>query len=141
MALSIVNNTSSLYAQLNLNQTQAALNTSLQSLSTGLKINSAADGPAALVIAQEQQSQVTGLSATLSSAGLPLTGPSGGGISTGQALAAYADPSASATIVETNFAAETANFTQQNVLLQSGTQVLKTAEQTSQLVLSLLQGL
>jgi flagellin len=41
----------------------------------------------------------------------------------------------------TDFAQETAAFTQQNVLLQSGTQVLKVSQQTSQLVLSLLQGL
>ncbi len=49
--------------------------------------------------------------------------------------------SAYSTIDNTNFAAETANFTQQNVLLQSGAQVLKTSQGQSQLVLSLLQGL
>ena len=41
------------------------LSTTLQRLSTGLKINSGADGPAALVISQEQQSQITGLQAAI----------------------------------------------------------------------------
>ena len=137
MALSIVNNSAALDAQLNLSQTQAALNKSLQALSSGLKINTAADGPAALVIiAPEQQAQIAGPPATLT-----LTEPAGGGTSTAQALAAYAEQSASASSGGVDYAAETANFTQQNVLLQSGAQVLKTAQQTSQLVLSLLQGL
>jgi flagellin len=66
MALSISNNVSSLIAQNNLNMTQSALNTSLQRLSSGLKINSGADGPAALVISEEQQSQIAGLRTAVS---------------------------------------------------------------------------
>jgi len=63
---SIVNNTASLTAQFNLNQTNSSLNTSLERLSSGLKINSGADGPAAYVISQEQANQAAGLNAAVS---------------------------------------------------------------------------
>jgi hypothetical protein len=53
MALSIQNNIASLVAQTNLNKSSSALNTSLQRLSSGLKINTGADGPAALIISNE----------------------------------------------------------------------------------------
>ncbi len=63
--LSIVNNSSSLIAQNALNQTQQSLTTSLQRLSTGLKINSGADNPAGLVISEEQRAQINGLQAAI----------------------------------------------------------------------------
>ncbi len=66
MALTVNNNIASLSAQAALDNTSNALNTSLQRLSTGLKINSGADGPAALVISQEQQAQVVGLQQAIS---------------------------------------------------------------------------
>ena len=59
--LSTLNNTAAMQAQQALNSTNNALSTSLQRLSTGLKINSGADGPAAYVISQAQQAQVAGL--------------------------------------------------------------------------------
>jgi flagellin len=59
--LSILNNTAATQAQQALNNTNNALSTSLQRLSTGLQINSGADGPAAYVISQAQQAQVAGL--------------------------------------------------------------------------------
>ncbi len=65
MALSIVNNTASLTAQSNLNKTSASLGASLQRLSTGLKINSGADGPAALVISKSNRAQIAGLQTAL----------------------------------------------------------------------------
>ncbi len=61
MALTIVSNIPSLFAQSTLGNTTSALDTSLQRLSSGLKINSGADGPAALVISQEQLAQIAGL--------------------------------------------------------------------------------
>ena len=61
MALSVVNNTASLNAQQSLNKTSAALNKSLERLSSGLKINRGADGPAALVISEQQRAQIAGL--------------------------------------------------------------------------------
>jgi flagellin len=47
--------------------------------------------------------------------------------------------SAESVIRDTDFAAETANYTKEQVLVQAGTSVLSNANQTSQLVLSLLQ--
>src|ERR1700684_3720102 len=61
MSLSISTNVPSLFAQNALDNTTSSLDTSLQRLSTGLKINSGADGPAAYVISQQQQAQISGL--------------------------------------------------------------------------------
>jgi flagellin len=61
MALSITNNVSSLTAQQNLGKTSNALSKSLERLSTGLKVNRGADGPAALVISERQRAQIAGL--------------------------------------------------------------------------------
>lgn len=63
MALSLVNNVASLTAQNNLTKTATGLNSSLERLSTGLKVNRGADGPAALVISEQQRAQITGLQA------------------------------------------------------------------------------
>lgn len=59
--LDLNTNVSSLIAENSLNNTSSMLSTSLERLSTGLKVNSGADGPSAYVISQEQQSQITGL--------------------------------------------------------------------------------
>ena len=61
--LSIVFIVSSLIAQNNLNQTSNSLSTTLEQLSSGKKINSGADGPAALVLSQQQLAQIAGLNA------------------------------------------------------------------------------
>lgn len=61
MPLSIVNNIASLSAQNSLTRTSAQLNKSLERLSSGLKINRGADGPAALVISEQQRAQIAGL--------------------------------------------------------------------------------
>src|SRR5690348_17226174 len=63
--LSLVNNLASLNAQNNLNNANMALNTALQRLSSGLRINTGADDPAGLVISQEQQAQMSGLQAAI----------------------------------------------------------------------------
>jgi flagellin len=65
MSLSILNNVSSLTAQTNLNQTNQLLGTSLERLSSGLKINRGADGPAALVISEQQRAQISGLQSAI----------------------------------------------------------------------------
>jgi flagellin len=51
----------SMTAQANLNSTQTSLATSVQRLSSGLRINSAMDDPAGLAIAQRMGSQVSGM--------------------------------------------------------------------------------
>ena len=54
-------NVASLNAQRNLNSSQSALNTSLQRLSSGLRINSAKDDAAGLAISERMTSQIRGL--------------------------------------------------------------------------------
>jgi len=61
MSLTIANNISSLNAQNNLNRSSSALQTSVERLSSGLKVNKGADGPAALVISEKQRAQIAGL--------------------------------------------------------------------------------
>ncbi|MCU0704405.1 MAG: hypothetical protein MUF18_10555 [Fimbriiglobus sp.] len=61
MSLSIVNNNSALNAQQSLSRTSQALGRSLERLSSGLKVNRGADGPAALVISEQQRAQIAGL--------------------------------------------------------------------------------
>jgi flagellin len=65
MPMSLVNNVSSLTAQHNLDRTNNMLNRSLERLSSGLKVNRGADGPAALVISEQQRAQITGLRAAV----------------------------------------------------------------------------
>lgn len=61
MAQTINTNVSSLNAQRNLNMSQSSLATSLQRLSTGLRINSAKDDAAGLAISDRMTSQIRGL--------------------------------------------------------------------------------
>jgi len=61
MAAVINTNVVSLNAQRNLNSSQGALATSLQRLSSGLRINSAKDDAAGLAISQRMTSQINGL--------------------------------------------------------------------------------
>jgi flagellin len=61
MGAFINTNISSLNAQRNLNSSQSALQTSLQRLSSGLRINSAKDDAAGLAITQRMTSQINGL--------------------------------------------------------------------------------
>lgn len=61
MGLVIANNVSSLMAQHNLGRTNSALGKSIERLSSGLKVNRGADGPAALVISEKQRAQIAGL--------------------------------------------------------------------------------
>ena len=61
MALGINTNILSLNAQRNLNLSQSALATSLERLSTGLRINSAKDDAAGLAIAERFSTQIRGL--------------------------------------------------------------------------------
>ncbi len=60
--LSIHTNYTSLVTQNNLNQTSAAMDKSMQRISTGFRVNSASDDAAGLQIATRLQSQVNGLS-------------------------------------------------------------------------------
>lgn len=59
--LGLVNNVGALNAQHNLGRANTSLNKSIERLSSGLKVNRGADGPAALVISEKQRSQISGL--------------------------------------------------------------------------------
>ncbi|MCA9011586.1 MAG: hypothetical protein KDB01_17660 [Planctomycetaceae bacterium] len=61
MGLSIANNVASLNAQHNLSRASSNVAKSVERLSSGLKINKGADGPAALVISEKQRAQIAGL--------------------------------------------------------------------------------
>ncbi|MEM8983234.1 MAG: flagellin [Pseudomonadota bacterium] len=61
MPQSINTNVASLNAQRNLNRTQGTLSTALERLSTGLRINSAADDAAGLAISERFTTQIRGL--------------------------------------------------------------------------------
>ncbi|MEW4490335.1 flagellin [Thalassoglobus sp. JC818] len=61
MGLTIANNVTSLNAQNNLTRANSRLTKSVERLSSGLKINRGADGPAALVISEKQRAQISGL--------------------------------------------------------------------------------
>ncbi len=62
-------NVASLNAQRNLVSTQSSLATSIQRLSTGLRINSAKDDAAGLAIAERMNSQVRGMTVAIRNAG------------------------------------------------------------------------
>jgi len=62
MAQVINTNVASLNAQRNLNKSQSALDTSLERISSGLRINSAKDDAAGLAISDRMTSQIRGLS-------------------------------------------------------------------------------
>lgn len=61
MAITINTNVASLNAQRNLSTSQSSLNTSMERLSSGLRINSAKDDAAGLAISDRMTSQITGL--------------------------------------------------------------------------------
>ncbi|WDE13226.1 flagellin [Thalassomonas haliotis] len=61
MALSVITNTASLNAQRNLSRSSDGLATSMQRLSSGMRINSAKDDAAGLQIANRLTSQINGL--------------------------------------------------------------------------------
>jgi flagellin len=61
MALSVITNTTSLNAQNNLNKSGSDLATSMERLSSGMRINSAKDDAAGLQISNRMTSQISGL--------------------------------------------------------------------------------
>jgi flagellin len=63
--LGLANNVGALNAQHNLIRSSSKLNTSIERLSSGFKINRGADGPAALVISEKQRAQISGLRAAI----------------------------------------------------------------------------
>ena len=83
MSLGVLNNISAIYAENNLNATQASLQTTLQQLSSGSRINSGADDAAGLSLANGLQANSAALtqSATNASEGVGLLQVSDGALS------------------------------------------------------------
>ncbi|MFP5390426.1 MAG: flagellin [Gammaproteobacteria bacterium] len=84
MAANINTNIASLNSQRNLNSSQGALATSLQRLSSGLRINSAKDDAAGLAISERFTSQIKGLNQAVRNAndGISLAQTAEGGLQT-----------------------------------------------------------
>ncbi len=84
MAAVINTNTSSLNAQRNLTMSQSSLATSLQRLSSGLRINSAKDDAAGLAISDRMTSQINGLTRAAQNAndGISMAQTAEGGLGT-----------------------------------------------------------
>ena len=80
--LGIMTNNASIIAQNAVANTQMAINTSVQRLSTGLKLNSAQDDPAGLGIAARMTAQVNGINQAVQNAnyGVSLTQTAGGAL-------------------------------------------------------------
>src|ERR1700733_2689553 len=68
MALTINTNVASLDAQRNLNMSQGSLATSMQRLSSGLRVNSAKDDAAGLAIAERMNAQIRGMNVAVRNA-------------------------------------------------------------------------
>ncbi|RBA25812.1 flagellin [Herminiimonas fonticola] len=88
MAAVINTNTSSLNAQRNLTTSQSSLATSLQRLSSGLRINSAKDDAAGLAISDRMTSQINGLNRAAQNAndGISMAQTAEGGLGTASDL-------------------------------------------------------
>ncbi len=84
MAQVINTNIASLNAQRNLTTSQNSLNTSLQRLSSGLRVNSAKDDAAGLAIGERMNAQVRGMNVAIRNAndGISLTQTAEGALST-----------------------------------------------------------
>src|SRR5580658_1808993 len=68
MSISIQTNVASLNAQYYINQNQNFQNTAIEQLSSGYKINSSADDPAGLAVANEYAGEITELTAGVQNA-------------------------------------------------------------------------
>jgi flagellin len=84
MPQTINTNVASLNAQRNLNTSQASLATSMQRLSSGLRINSAKDDAAGLAIADRMNTQVRGINVAIRNAndGISLAQTADGALAT-----------------------------------------------------------
>ena len=89
MSMSVNTNIGSLNAQRNLNKSQSSLSTSMQRLSSGLRVNSAKDDAAGLAIAERMNAQVKGMNVAVRNAndGISLAQTAEGALATvGDAL-------------------------------------------------------
>ena len=118
MAQYVNTNVSSLNTQRSLNQSQGALQTSLQRLSSGLRINSAKDDAAGMAISERMTGQIRGMNQAMRNAndGISLAQTAEGGMSEStnilQRIRELAVQSANATNSDTDRAALNSEVTQ-----------------------------
>ena len=124
MSLSILNNIAALYAENNLNSTTASLQTTLQQLSSGSRINSGADDPAGLAVSDGMNANVAALnqSATNANTGIGLLQTADGALSQVTSLldqaVTLATEASNGTL--TSAQVSSANQEYQNILTQIG---------------------
>lgn len=124
MSLSILNNISALYAENNLNSTSASLQTTLQQLSSGSRINSGADDPSGLAVADGMGANEAALtqSATNAADGIGLLQTADGALSQVTSLldqaVTLATEASNGTL--TSSQVSSANQEYQNILTQIG---------------------
>jgi flagellin len=122
VSLSILNNIAALYAQNNLNSTQSMLQTTLQQLSSGSRINSGADDPSGLAVANGMAANVAALtqSATNATSGIGLLQTADGALAQVTSLLDQATTLATETAggTLTNAQLGSANQEYQNILTQ-----------------------
>jgi flagellin len=118
--ISILNNISSLAAENQLNTTQMALNTTLQQLASGQRINSGANDPAGLAIANGLQANISALNQSASNAN---DGVSSLQVADG-ALSQVTNLLNSAVTIATEASTGTVSSTQRNALNAEYTQIM-----------------
>jgi flagellin len=157
MGTTINTNLASLNAQVNLSNSQSALSTSLERLSSGLRINNAVDDPAGMAIASRMTSQIDGVDQAARNAndGISLSQTAEGALATSSSIlqnirtlavqASNASNSASdrqalqqevnQLTAELNQIAQTTQFNGQNLLDGStGTQNFQVGPNANQLI-------
>jgi flagellin len=138
--LSINTNVNSLVAQQNLDTSQAALSQAITRLSSGKRINSAADDAAGLAISNSMQTQINGLNQGVSNAndGVSMVQTASSGLSeitsSLQTIRQLAEESAGGTLTASNQAAL------QQEVAQQIQEVNRVASQTNYNGISLLDG-
>lgn len=140
MAQVINTNVASLTAQRNLNKSQNTLNTSLQRLSSGLRINSAKDDAAGLAISERMTSQIRGLDQAQRNAndGISLTQTAEGALaSVGDMLQRMRELSVQASNATNSTADQTAIQAEVDQMLE---EIDRVASQTKFNGISLLDG-
>lgn len=121
MAQVINTNISSLNAQRNLDRSQGSLNTSLQRLSSGLRINSAKDDAAGLAIVDRMTSQIRGLNQAVRNAndGISVAQTAEGALQEGSNILQRMRELAIQSANDSNSANDRANIQKEVIQLQS----------------------
>ena len=139
MGLRINQNIAAMNAYRNLSVTDGQMAKSLEKLSSGFRINRAADDAAGLSISEGLRAQVGGLKVAVRNAqdGISVVQTAEGAMNE---VAAENLSASESRIRDTDMAQEMVSFTRSQILTQAGTAMLAQANQAPQQVLQLLRG-